>query len=137
MPEKKKYDVFVSYSSKDQVWAREFTAALNEAGITTWFDAHQIVPGERWQQKLEEALRQSRVIMMILGPDSMSRPWTFFELGAAVADRKRIVPVLAENVEISNLPPLLRQFQFVKERSPRDAARRAAEAVGHPAEGEA
>ncbi len=131
MSEKRKYDVFVSYASKDLEWAREFTAALKEAGVTTWFDTQQIQPGERWQSVIEDALRESRVLIVILSSHSMKSPWTFFELGAAIADHKRVVPVLAEDVDVSDLPPLVRQFQFIKDKSPREAGRRAAEAVAH------
>jgi hypothetical protein len=105
MSEKRKYNVFVSYASEDQEWAREFTAALEEAGVTTWFDAHRILAGERWQQAIEEALCQSRILILILNHDSMKRPWTFFELGAAVADQKRIVPVLAEDIDVATCRP--------------------------------
>lgn len=131
MTEKRKYDVFLSYSSDDRDWASEIVAALKDSGVSTWFDAHEIVPGDRWQPRLEEALRESRVLILIVSPKSLSRPWTFFEVGAAVADSKRIVPVLADDVDVSNLPPLLQQYQSVKERSPREAARRVAEAVAH------
>jgi hypothetical protein len=78
--------------SASQAWVRKFTDALT----TRWFDAHEILPGDRWQDKIEKALRQSRVLIMAITPESVQRPWTFFELGAALADGKRIVPVLSE-----------------------------------------
>lgn len=123
------YDVFLSYSAHDRPWVREFASALRAAGVKGWFDAHEIKPGDRWQDRVEEALRQSRTLVMVLTADSVSRPWTFFELGAAVADGKRIVPVLTEDVEISELPSLVRQYQFVREHSPEEAARKVAQAV--------
>lgn len=66
---------------------------------------------------------------MVLTPESIQRPWTFFELGAALADGKRIVPVLSEGVELVDIPAVVRQFQFVRETSPEAAAKRVAEAV--------
>ncbi len=55
----------------------------------------------------------------------------FFELGAALAGGKRIVPVLSDDVDPSEIPAAVRQFQFVREKSPEAAARRVAEAVMH------
>src|SRR6266508_5061177 len=98
------YDVFLSYSSASQPWVRQFTDALTASGITTWFDAHDILPGERWRDQIAKALRQSRVLIMVLTPESVQRPCTFFELGAALADKKRIVPVLSEDVDPSDIP---------------------------------
>ncbi len=123
------YDIFLSYSSASQPWVREFTEALTAAGVSTWFDAHDILPGDRWQAQIEKALRQSRVLIMVLTPESVQRPWTFFELGAALAGGKRIVPVLSDDVDPADIPPVVRQFQFVREKSPEAAARRVAEAV--------
>lgn len=131
------YDVFLSYSSASQPWVRKFTQALTASGITTWFDAHEILPGDRWQDQIEKALRQSRVLVMVLTLESVQRPWTFFELGAALADGKRIVPVLSEGVEPGDIPALVRQFQFVREKSPEAAAKRVAEAVMLEAEASA
>jgi hypothetical protein len=128
-PKLTNYDVFLSYSSASQPWVREFTDALTASGITGWFDAHDILPGDRWQEQIEKALRQSRVLIMVLTPESIQRPWTFFELGAALADKKRIVPVLSEGVDPADIPAVVRQFQFVREQSPEAAAKRVAEAV--------
>lgn len=125
----RRYDVFLSYSSASLPWVRRFTEALTESGITAWFDAHEILPGERWRDQIEKALRQSRVLIMVLTPESIQRPWTFFELGAALADKKRIVPVLSEEVALADIPTVVRQFQFVREKSPELAAKRVAEAV--------
>lgn len=130
-PADRSYEVFLSYSSASQPWVRKFTEALTASGVSTWFDAHEILPGERWQAQIEKALRQSRVLIMVLTPESVQRAWTFFELGAALADGKRIVPVLSDDVDPSTIPAVVRQFQFVREKSPEAAARRVAEAVAH------
>lgn len=130
-PKRRSYDVFLSYSSASQPWVRKFTDALTSLGVSAWFDAHEILPGERWQAQIEKALRQSRVLVMVLTAESVQRPWTFFELGAALAGEKRIVPVLSDDVDPASIPAVVRQFQFVREKSPEAAARRVAEAVLH------
>lgn len=134
-PKRRSYDVFLSYSSASQPWVRKFTDALTASGVSAWFDAHEILPGERWQAQIEKALRQSRVLILVLTPESVQRPWTFFELGAALADGKRIVPVLSDDVDPADIPAVVRQFQFVREKSPEAAAKRVAEAVVHETAG--
>jgi TIR domain len=130
-PRNRTHDVFLSYahSSADQPWVREFQDALAAAGVTTFFDAHEIMAGVRWGDQIAKALRQSRVLIMLLTPESIRSPSTFFELGAALADQKLIVPVLAEGVDPSDVPVFVRQFQSVREKSPEAAAKRVAEAV--------
>ena len=74
MSAKDKYDIFLSYSLKDQDWVSEFAAALKEAGLRPWFDASQIRPGERWKEKVQDALRESRTLVIVLTPNNIDDP---------------------------------------------------------------
>lgn len=124
------YDVFLSYSRKDRDWVAAFTESLHDAGVNGWFDVHSsALPGEPWEDRIEEALRDSKFLVVILSPDFVESPWTFFELGAAVADRKKIIPVLTEDVKIDRLPSVLRKFQALREPSPLEAGKRVAEVI--------
>jgi len=128
MTERSNYDVFISYSLKDKPWVAEFASALKEAGVKALFDVAELSPGDRWQDQIQDALRSSRTLVVILSRNSAENPWTFFELGAALADQKRIIPVLSEEVGPETLAPFLR-FQFLKEFSPREAGRLVADAI--------
>lgn len=123
------YHVFLSHSSNDEAWVRRFADALSAAGVDGWFDANAVLPGDRGLDRVEKALRQSRVLVMVLTPESVQRPNVLFELGAALADHKLIVPVLSEGADVADIPALVRQFQVVREKSPEAAAKRVAEAV--------
>ena len=114
MTEKYRHDIFISSSSKvDRRWVEEFISALEDAGITNFFDIRDIKPGELWKDKIEKALRDSRTLVLILSVTGEVSPWVFFELGAALADNKRIIPVVPEDVDWKDIPPILAQFQFL------------------------
>ncbi len=130
MADEREYDVFLSYSHKDRVWVAEFAEALSQAGVRTWFDKAAISLGERWQERLQHALRTSRTLILIVSSQSVEGPWTFFELGAAIADEKRIIPIVIGDVELTKIPMLLRRYQFLEESSPREAALRVAQVIG-------
>jgi hypothetical protein len=129
MLKKTDYDIFLSYSNKDKSWVSEFVSSLKEAGVKTWFDVQDIAPGERFVDKAQQALRESRTIVVILSKNSLTNPNIFFELGAAIADHKRIFPVLVEDIDSKQLPLLLSNFQFLKESSPIEAGKRIAQAI--------
>lgn len=86
MPEERDYDVFLSYSMKDRAWVSEFADVLSQAGVRAWFDKAALPPGERWQEKIQEALRASKTLVLILSPQSIESPWTLFELGPPELD---------------------------------------------------
>jgi hypothetical protein len=53
----------------------------------------------------------------------------FFELGAALADRKRIIPVLSRKLPPNRVPQVLRRFRFLEEPSATEAGKRVAEVI--------
>src|SRR5438093_11503856 len=132
MSEQPPYRVFLSYSMQDQNWVREFASALHDKGVSSWFDATQIAPGESLAERIEEALRESRVLVLIVNPRTIRNPSMSFELGAAVADKKRIIPVLMEDVPAEDVPPWISRYQLLRESSPRRAGERVAEALNKP-----
>lgn len=136
------HDLFISYSPDDKPWVSEFVAALRKERLHPFWYA-EIAPGEKWQEAIEQALRESGTFIMVLSPQSLQSHWMFFELGAAIADKKKIIPVTHEDIEWSQVPPMLRRYQFLDEPSPSLAGKRVAEVVGKqrsmeiPAEGAA
>lgn len=128
MPEKK-YDVFISYSHRDEAWVKEFASALNDAGANAWSE-YELEPGERWRERTETALRESSALVLVLSPENVDSPSTFFELGAAVADDKKIIPVINQEIDLERAPTLLRQYRALREQSPEKAGKRVAEVLG-------
>ena len=53
-----------------------------------------------------------------------------FELGAAMMGGKKIIPVLPGEMDVTRIPPALRRFQVLAEKSPQEAGRRLAEIIG-------
>ena len=130
MVEQHKPDIFLSYSHKDRPWVSEFVAALEGEGIHSWFDMFALKPGEHWQEKIQDALRASKTLIVVLSNQTADSPWTFFEIGAAIADNKTIIPILTdENIDIETLPLALRPYQFLIEPSPQTAGKRVADVL--------
>jgi hypothetical protein len=128
-----KSKVFLAYSNKDADWASRLYGALRASGVDAWFDRAEIRPGDEWQGALDEALRNSGTMVYILTPNSVADPWTLFELGAAIAGEKRIIPVVAEEFDRRATPPFIGRYQFLEAGSPEEAARRLAETVAEAA----
>src|ERR1700674_4022715 len=120
-------DVFLSYSSKDRPWVSEFVTTLRNKGVQAWFDVHDLAPGDLWQEKLQNALRDSRFLIIMLSANNVESPWMFFEFGASMADQKHIIPILLGDLEPSRIPLSLRRFQLLKDVSAVEAGKRIAE----------
>jgi hypothetical protein len=121
--------IFISYSHSDKAWATEFAKALQEAGLDVWFDDFRIEAGESLVEALEEGLRKSDDIVLLLSSDSIRKPNLFFEIGAALAMKKRIIPIVPQDLDASRLPLLLQRIKYLIRKSPGESAKEVANAL--------
>ncbi len=61
-----RYDVFVSYASPDRETARLVHAAFSRAGLAAWFDRRDVRVGRDWAAEIANAIRSSRLILLVL-----------------------------------------------------------------------
>ncbi len=118
--------VFISYSTRDTAWARQFAEALAAQEVEVWFDANRIPPGQPVREELEKGFRRSDIIVMLITPESVRAPNLFFEMGAAVATGKTVVPVILKEMDLSELPAPLRLRQVVVRSTPKETAKQLA-----------
>jgi hypothetical protein len=114
--------IFISYSSADADWARSFAEALKQRGEKVWFDQFDISPGESLRDALEEGLRGSDVFVTLVESDSLKKPNLFFELGAAIGMRKRVVAIVPKDIDPAQLPIELRLRRYLVRNSPEGTA---------------
>jgi hypothetical protein len=75
--------VFISYSRKDELFARALAVDLEACGAEIWIDIDDIPVGARWSAAIQEGLRQSQVMILITSPDAMASAnvedeWNYF-----------------------------------------------------------
>ena len=59
------YDVFLSYSRKDQALVQRLRDLLSLSGRRVFWDAVSITPGQAWATELEKALRNSDLVVLL------------------------------------------------------------------------
>ena len=90
-------DIFISYSSDDRARAKLFADAFAAAGLTVWWDAG-LRAGDAYDQKIEQALRAAKAVVVLWSPTSVESRWVRAE--ATLADRNRtLVPATIEPCE--------------------------------------
>ena len=121
--------VFISHSLRDQEWVGEFAEELATKGIKVWLAEREIALGEPIAGKLEEGLRTSDVLVVVLSPENINSPCLFFDLGAALAGGKRIIAVVDQNVPAKDLPGPIRIRRYLPKEEARETARDVATAL--------
>src|SRR5271166_79797 len=77
------YEVFLSHSSPDKPAVEELARRLKREGIEPFLDKWNLIPGQPWQEALEEALTRSASCAVFIGPGQLG-PWQNEEMRAAL-----------------------------------------------------
>jgi hypothetical protein len=92
------HDVFISYSSNDKLKADAVCAGLESAGIRCWIAPRDILPSASYAGSIMEAIRTSRVMVVIFSSHSNKSPHVQREVERAIGHRLAIVPFRIEGV---------------------------------------
>jgi len=79
------HDVFISHASedKDEI-VRPLANALINEGLNVWYDEFTLRIGDSLRQKIDQGLAKSRVGLVVLSTDFISKGWTNYELDGIV-----------------------------------------------------
>ena len=88
------WTVFISHSGTDTWVAQQIAREIRACGAVPFLDEANIAFGEDFEDKILVALRQSKELLVLLTPWSLSRPYVWAEVGAAWGLRIPIVGVL-------------------------------------------
>jgi hypothetical protein len=105
------YDVFVSYSHRNQDWVRGWLVPqLKHAGLRVCIDHESFALGAPIITEIERAVLQSRKTLLVLTPEYMQSGWTEFEnllvqTSDPASHQRRLILALLRDCE---LPPRIR-----------------------------
>jgi len=123
MPKSKfDYDVFISYSHKDEEWVRrKLLPTLEKQGVKVCIDFRDFAPGKAAVLNMQDASARSRHTLLVLTPDWLSSEWTLYEsLLSRTEDpaglQQRTIPLM---VKRCTPPPFLSLLTWVDFTDPR------------------
>lgn len=103
-------DIFISYSHEDRFAAGALAQRLETLGYRPWIDYSSIRGGDNWQQRIHEALDQSRALIVLLTPDSIGSDWVRQEVLMAFEANRRVIPLMIRPCEP---PDYLHTIQYI------------------------
>ncbi len=86
--------VFISHATADKWIAKVLCEKIDLSGAVSFRDDRDIKGGDDIPDEIVKQIKASDEVLILLTPQSVSRPWVLLEAGMAIARRKRIVPVL-------------------------------------------
>ncbi|RNC67375.1 MAG: TIR domain-containing protein [Desulfuromonadales bacterium] len=123
------YDIFISHASEDVAEARWLRQTLGQAGWKSFVasdDLNLKVGSAEWSSKVDEAIDQSGLVVVIVTPDSLGSRWVEYEwrsvhtdiLGQRPDKPGMIIPCCFREKSPDDLERGLRRYQSVDFRDP-------------------
>ncbi len=106
-------DVFISYSRKDKAFAQRLDQALAERKRDAWVDWEGIPPTAEWLKEIYAGVEAASAFVMLCSPDSMASEVCGLELAHAVANNKRIIPLVCRDFDAKLAPPTLARLNWI------------------------
>ncbi len=100
-----KYDVFISYSHRDEKWVVDtLLLELENAGLKVCIDFRDFIPGKPSRHNMRDACKESKYTVLVMTPAWMASEWTEFEgllsfLHDPSGKHQRTIPILLEKCQ--------------------------------------
>lgn len=105
--------VFISYSRRNTDFVRRLHEALIAHGRETWVDWEGIPPTADWMDEIHAAIDAAEAVAFVLSPDSIKSTVCLQELEHALAQNKRLIPIVCLPVDPAETPPALARLNWV------------------------
>lgn len=83
------YSCFISYSSKNQVFAERLYADLQNKGVRCWFAPEDLKIGDRIRDRIDESIKLRDKLLLILSEHSIASDWVEHEVESALEEEKQ------------------------------------------------
>jgi uncharacterized protein YjbI with pentapeptide repeats len=96
------YSCFISYSSKDDTFARRLYADLQSHNVRCWFAPEDMKIGDNIRPRIDESIRISDKLLLVLSKHSVTSKWVEFEVEAAMDKEQEGKPPVLFPVRLDN-----------------------------------
>jgi len=107
--------IFMAYSHEDRDTVRTIYNALKAAGYRPWIDLQNLLPGQLWHREIDEAIRQTNIVLLFLSARTDLKGYVASEITLVTSMLAKshgpiLVPVRLDPVE---LPGNLQELKAV------------------------
>lgn len=98
------WSCFISYSSLDQAFADRIYADLQSNGVRCWFAPKDMPIGAKIRDTIDEAIRETGKLLLVLSENSMGSDWVEKEFETASEEEKRRNDTVLFPIRLDNSP---------------------------------
>lgn len=102
--------LFISHSKVDGDFAELLKLRLEREGYEAWIDVDRIGPGVDWRAEIDDAIKQSLVVIAVMSPEARQSEYVTYEWAFAWGSGKKLIPIMLRQ---TTMHPRLASLQFL------------------------
>jgi TIR domain len=109
--------IFISYARAESAFVDKLEAEIKLYGFTVWVDRSKLHAGQEWIDKIENAINECDVLIVVISPQSINSKYVKMEYRYASKNGKKIIPLLSTScpqipIDLTNLQQIDFQNTF-------------------------
>ncbi|MDJ0508904.1 MAG: TIR domain-containing protein [Crocosphaera sp.] len=106
-------EVFIAHGETDEQITDIISRNLRRECLTIWLDKIDISTGKTFQDEINKGIEEADNIIYLISPESLQSKYCQQEIEYAFKLNKRIIPILVKTIDIKNIPPRIRNLQYI------------------------
>jgi WD40 repeat protein len=106
-------DAFISYCRRDKEFVQKLYKAFCDAKREVWVDWENIPLNSDWRDEIYRGIEAGDNFVFVLSPDSVKSQVCREEVDHAVANNKRLVPIVHKEVSYDDVHPELAKLNWI------------------------
>src|SRR5205085_966121 len=86
------YSCFISYSNRDEAFARRLYADLQNNNVRCWFAPEDLKIGDKFRHRIDESIRIYDKLLIVLSEASIASTWVSYEVEKALDKEPAGIP---------------------------------------------
>ncbi len=86
------YSCFISYSNRDEPFARQLYADLQNNNVRCWFAPEDLKIGDKFRLRIDESIRIHDKLLLVLSEASLASTWVSYEVEKALNKEPEGIP---------------------------------------------
>jgi hypothetical protein len=109
-------DIFISHIHEEAIAAEGVRRYLADFDLDAFLSSEnwELRLGERWFDRITDELKAANIVILMLSPNSVARPWINFEAGWAWGQDKVTIPACFGGLEVGSMPRPYSDLQGVQ-----------------------
>lgn len=106
---------FISHSSLDKYFVDLLIQLLKYHHIRTWYDSHDVKPGTKYTEEIENGLKAADYFIVVISQNSINSKWITRETASFLASKPdaMILPLVIEKVSADEVFKGLEEYQSI------------------------